>query len=112
MENPCGKGCGECGKLPVFNRYLACCPYARRLWKSLHTGLHKTDYKQVTEALRRRPEPEEPVRIETKKLEDYQKWLSKPVAGLNGAKYFCEKPPKIFERIFLTPGEILFPSNS
>ena len=33
VENPCGKTCGECGKLRVFNRYSAPLDFHHSLWK-------------------------------------------------------------------------------
>jgi hypothetical protein len=40
VENPCGKSCGECGKVKVFNRYFASLDLVLPMWKTLYTGLH------------------------------------------------------------------------
>ena len=32
VENPCGKTCGECGKLKVINRYFASLPFHSQGW--------------------------------------------------------------------------------
>ena len=40
VENPCGKGCGECGKVRVFNSYSASLENPGSMWKTLHNRLH------------------------------------------------------------------------
>ena len=42
VENPCGKTCGQCGKLRVFNSYSVSFPRGANLWKSPDTGLHNS----------------------------------------------------------------------
>jgi hypothetical protein len=92
VENSCGKTCGECGKLLVFNRYSGVSSHMPRLWKSLHTGLHKTGYKVVTEKLRYRRELMKVLRKWPKKLHPWGKSLSKAVGGAAWDRNFCENP--------------------
>ena len=42
VENSCGKVCGECGKVRVFNRYSAPLEIRSSMWKSPHKGLHNS----------------------------------------------------------------------
>ena len=43
VENSCGKGCGECGKVWVFNSYSASFEIWCPMWKTMNRWLHNRD---------------------------------------------------------------------
>jgi RNA polymerase sporulation-specific sigma factor len=73
------------------------------VWKTVHTGLHKTGYKAVTDTLRNQQVTGRPSRKTEKKFCCWKKWLSNPVAGPGGTKIFCEKQPKNSDVSFWPP---------
>ena len=54
VDKCCGKTCGDCGKLLVFNRYFRGLQQGSRMWKSVHSGLHNSGKTQPDGKLRYR----------------------------------------------------------
>ena len=90
VENSCGKVCGECGKVRVFNRYSASLGPCPPLWKTLHTPLHKGRAQGALLMLRYRRKEVLSSRKSSKLLKAAViLTVEKPLRSAS-QKYFCE----------------------
>lgn len=58
VDNPCGKLCGECGKLAVINRYFRVMQKFTQLWKTMCIAVEVAFYGNRLYVLRYRVETE------------------------------------------------------
>ena len=69
VEKPCGKVCGECGKVGVFNRYFGFLPE----WIGMHKPVHNRGKGMVARALCSRGKESFVSRSKGEKLESFVK---------------------------------------
>ena len=90
VENPCGKGCGECGKVRVFNSYFASLENPGSMWKTLHNRMHKHRALRDRFMLRHRMQEDPSSRKSSKLLKPAVNLTVKNRRPHFRKKYFCQ----------------------
>ena len=90
VENPCGKGCGECGKVRVFNSYFASLKNPGSMWKTLHNRMHKHRALRDRFMLRHRMQEDPSSRKSSKLLKPAVNLTVKNRRPHFRKKYFCQ----------------------
>ena len=107
VENPCGKDCGECGKVWVFNRYFGSLKIRCPMWKTLHTMMHNRASLRQPIMLRYRLQEVLSSRKSTKLLKPAVILTVKSFSPFLLQKYFCEMWQIQFPGIIFPVREIL-----
>ena len=113
VDNLCGKSCGECGKVRVFNSYSAFLENRFPMWKTLHKHLHTVRSGRLRFMLRHRRKE---VLSSIKSSKMFKTAVILTVKKMRGPllrKIFCRNNQKIFSVSTLCFGKyFLYPLYS
>ena len=93
VEKGCGKVCGECGKVRVFNRYSGTLEFLNRA-ERMHNPVHNLDWQRISGALCCRCQPMFSSKSLTKKLAIFQNEVYRSGHVRTAAENLCENHTK------------------
>ena len=93
VEKGCGKVCGECGKVRVFNRYSGTLEFLNKAGR-MHNPVHNLDRQRISGALCCRCQPMFSSKSLTKKLAIFQNEVYRSGCVRTAAENLCENHTK------------------